>query len=424
MKQLTWMILLLGAATGLTAQTLTFGEITLGANGAKVVDVILTSGTFANQVAGLQFDLAYDPTQLTVVVGLGSQTAAMDVNVTALPAAFNPSTTAAAAGPGQRAIIIGCCTAGQTTPTSGIITDGVVATLSVTIAANAPAASQVISLANGAGTGAGGSNVAPVSIPLAASGSLDLYHTYLVGDASPLPSDTAPVFGNLKLDIQDLIQEFYAVNKVASYIPTACSDRFDAMDVAPADTATSRGGNQKLDIQDLIAEFYRVNRVDLTTPMRTSRGGVCPATSNQTAIASPTRQAVVRPPVEVRGTLVLGPPVGAGTTQDRVPVYLQGGRDLARVAVTFGLGDLQSQLRFEAASDMVPTLMQDSQPGVVVAAWLEGLNVRAGQRLLLGYVVGPSGSAANLKVFNVSASGLNDNQEVGLDVSGAPLVQQ
>jgi hypothetical protein len=105
-------------------------------------------------------------------------------------------------------------------------------------------------------------------------------------------------------------------------------------------------------------------------------------------------------------------------------VYLQGGRDLARVAVTFGLGDLQSQLRFEAASDMVPTLMQDSQPGVVVAAWLEGLNVRAGQRLLLGYVVGPSGSAANLKVFNVSASGLNDNQEVGLDVSGAPLVQQ
>src|ERR1017187_7137686 len=104
-KQLTWMILLLGAATGLTAETLTFGEITLGANGAKVVDVILTSGTFANQVAGLQFDLAYDPTQLTVVVGLGSQTAStMSVNVTALPAAFNPSTTAAAAGPGQRAI--------------------------------------------------------------------------------------------------------------------------------------------------------------------------------------------------------------------------------------------------------------------------------------------------------------------------------
>jgi hypothetical protein len=69
-------------------------------------------------------------------------------------------------------------------------------------------------------------------------------------------------------------------------------------------------------------------------------------------------------------------------------------------------------------------MLQDGQPGYVVAAWLEGLNVNAGQRLLLGYIVGPSGWAENLKVFGVSASGLTDNRLVGLNVSGAELVQQ
>jgi hypothetical protein len=56
-------------------------------------------------------------------------------------------------------------------------------------------------------------------------------------------------------------------------------------------------------------------------------------------------------------------------------------------------------------------------------AWLEGLNVPAGQRLLLGYITGPTGYAANLKVFGVSAGGLNDGHEVGLDISGAAVVQ-
>jgi hypothetical protein len=124
----------------------------------------------------------------------------------------------------------------------------------------------------------------------------------------------------------------------------------------------------------------------------------------------------------VQGTLVLGTAEGSGTSQDRVPVYLRAGRDLVRVAVTFGLGDQQSRLRFEAVPGLAPSLVEDGQSGVVAAAWLEGLNVSAGQRLLLGYIVGPSGSAANLKVFGASASGRNDNQEVGLDVSGAPVV--
>jgi hypothetical protein len=124
---------------------------------------------------------------------------------------------------------------------------------------------------------------------------------------------------------------------------------------------------------------------------------------------------MARPPVEVQGTLELET-VETTVSQDRVAVYLRAaGRDLARVAVTFGLGDQRSQLRFQPAPGLTPSLVQDSQTGV---------NVGAGQRLLLGYVVGPSGSAASLKVFGVSASGLNDNRKVGLNVSGAVLMQQ
>ena len=243
-----------------------------------------------------------------------------------------------------------------------------------------------------------------------------MYTTYLVGDvAPPNGSDTAPIFGNGLLDIQDLIQEFYAVNKVPGYVPAACSDRFDAADVFSLDTATGRGGDGVLDIQDLIHEFFRVNNVDTTRPVRASLGGVC-ASSIKTA------QNLARPP-ETEGTLMLET-VEATGFQDRVAVYLRAGRDLAGVAVTFGLGDQRSQLRFQAAPGITPSLVQDRQTGVVAVAWLEGLNVAAGQRILLGYVEGPSGSAANLKVFGVSASGRNDNRKVGLDVSGAALMQQ
>jgi hypothetical protein len=79
-------------------------------------------------------------------------------------------------------------------------------------------------------------------------------------------------------------------------------------------------------------------------------------------------------------------------------VYLEARQDLVRVAVTFGLGDQQSQLRFVPAVETPPSLAQDGQLGVVAAAWLEGVSVRAGERLLLGYVTGPVGMWANLRV--------------------------
>lgn len=52
------------------------------------------------------------------------------------------------------------------------------------------------------------------------------------------------------------------------------------------------------------------------------------------------------------------------------------------------------------------------------------MSVRAGERLLLGYVEGPASASANLKVYGVSASGLDDNREVRLEVPTAAVRQQ
>jgi hypothetical protein len=87
--------------------------------------------------------------------------------------------------------------------------------------------------------------------------------------------------------------------------------------------------------------------------------------------------------------------------------------------VTFALGDGRSHLRFVTTAETPPSLAQDTQPGVVAAAWLEGLSLRAGERLLLGYVVGPAGGLANLKAYGISACGLDDNREVRLGAPGA-----
>ena len=62
--------------------------------------------------------------------------------------------------------------------------------------------------------------------------------------------------------------------------------------------------------------------------------------------------------------------------------------------------------------------------GVLALGWLDGLSIRAGENLLLGYLTRPAGYAANLKVFGVSAAGLNEGTKLDVDVSGVPVVQQ
>jgi hypothetical protein len=246
-----------------------------------------------------------------------------------------------------------------------------------------------------------------------------------VGDVFPYASDTAPNFGDDILNIQDLIQELFAVDNVPGFRPAACSDRYDAMDAYPADTATTRGGDGVLDVRDLTLELFRVNDLNMSRPVRTSLGGICvgstgnsisPAEVSRSSAASPKSQAAAQ------GALVLEAPARYGAAGERIPVYLEAGRDLVRVAVTFALGDGQSQLSFVSTAETPPSLVQDSQPGVVAAAWLNGVSVQAGGRLLLGYVAGPAVASANLKVYGASAGGLDDNREVRLDAHGEALV--
>jgi hypothetical protein len=245
-------------------------------------------------------------------------------------------------------------------------------------------------------------------------------HAYKVGDVFPFTADIAPGFGDGVLNILDLVQVLFAVNNVPGFRPAACSDRFDAMDLFPVDTGTTRGGDGLLDIRDLIRELFRVNNLDMDRPVRASKGGVCgtvSSTAASPAAASRIAGAVPRPRGDAQGALVLGDAEKTADGEERVPVYLEARSNLVRVAVTFALGDQRSQLHFVPTAVTPPSMAQDSQPGVVAVAWLEGVSVRAGEQLLLGYVTGPTGASANLKMYGTSASGLDDNSEVRINAS-------
>ena len=113
MIHFTRLSVLLGLAASLMAQnpTLSFGEITLVTTPATTpptynVNLILSTANtvYSGQVAGLQFDLNYDPTSLKVTnIGLGARTANQQINTVCLTnftgcstyAANNPSTKVA-----------------------------------------------------------------------------------------------------------------------------------------------------------------------------------------------------------------------------------------------------------------------------------------------------------------------------------------
>jgi hypothetical protein len=452
-------------AGGLAAQTLSFGEITLvtpgtvGTPATYLVNVVLASS--GNTVAGLQFDLNYDPNSLNVTVGLGasSTTAAGQLSYTTLQnLTNNPFCAGALAtpptacvqpqnmGPGQRAIIIGCCstaqlnnpTNGPNPPTSNIIADGVVATL--TVQATASPTDQTLHLMKNymvgtttgiTGTGSNATNTGAqavnLSIPTGATTDangnllLDLSKVYLVGSITPVTNDTSPNFGSGSLHITDSLTELFYQTGTPGYatLPAACSDYFDAMDASPVDTATTRGGDGQITISDTLAVlFYQTGTPGYTVlPVRTPRGLTCTAQTTATAKAR-------RAPLETRATLVLGRSERIGTAQDRVPVYLQSLQDLSKVAISFSIGDEVSQLSFQAAPGLTPALAYQGTPGFVAAMFASGFDMRSGDRVLLGYVTGPAGSAANLRIFGTSAVTMNDMKEFDVQSSGGAAVRQ
>jgi sugar lactone lactonase YvrE/ribosomal protein S11 len=303
------------------------------------------------------------------------------------------------------------------TPLSGTVTLGA---LSGTIPAGAQVGqSYTVSVTVTTAANTGGT--VPVGVIAGPNAALSVALTYLEGDVAPYNSDRAPNFGDGVLDIRDLIQELFAVNDIPGFKPANCSDRFDAMDLSPADTSTTRGGDGALDIRDLILELFRVNNLDEARPVRASRGGSCAASGGAGAAEEPSRlDAAQRPDPASDGGLVLGAPESTGAGEGRIPVYLSASRNLANVALTVGLGDMQSQLHFTALPAPAPALVQESQLGVVAVVWQDGITVRAGSALLLGYVSGPSDALPNLRVFGASGAGLNEARALRLELPANP----
>jgi hypothetical protein len=129
-------------------------------------------------------------------------------------------------------------------------------------------------------------------------------------------------------------------------------------------------------------------------------------------------------------------PSGAGTVEfqreqpaadgaARVAVYLAAYRDLdlGGLSLAFGWTDFglaaQAPLRFVSAAAGAPALLDNRLPGTIAVAWLGGLRLRAGQRLLLGYVDLPAagGQVSFPALYGVRANDRTTGRQVAI---GAP----
>jgi hypothetical protein len=131
-------------------------------------------------------------------------------------------------------------------------------------------------------TGASGSfHSSSVSLAAGSTSTLTVGLDYLVGDNYPFTNDAAGNFGDNAINTLDLLSALRAITGVKGNVPAACSDRFDALDAFPADTATTRGGDGILNTLDLLAILQRVTGIDPSRPRRVSRELPCPQFTSQ-----------------------------------------------------------------------------------------------------------------------------------------------
>jgi hypothetical protein len=388
--------------TALTAQTLTAGSTSSAPGGAFSIPVTLALSSGVN-VDSLTFGI-----QITPVGNAPTLTGSLSFTTGASVSAIPFTTTEGTANE------ISVVWASIATPFSGVVALG---SITGTLPAGA-VSGQTYSVAVTGLSAANGSGTNPVTVSAGPNATITVATTYLVGDAAPYKSDTAPNFGDGNINILDLVQILFAVNNVPGFSPAACSDRLDAMDVYPPDTATTRGGDGILDVRDLVVELFRANNLDPARPVRASLGG-CLTNSSKGGAKTVTARSIAPRLVEGSGpdgALWFGNPEPFGASQERVPVYLEAKHDLTGVALTFAVGDEHSSLAFVAA--VMPSLANSQQPGVAAVAWLDGIGARAGVRTLLGYVEAPAGASAGLQIYGLSAVRLADNREVRLGAPG------
>jgi hypothetical protein len=283
-------------------------------------------------------------------------------------------------------------------------------------------------------TGAGGS-LGAVNITLVPGANATISvagRSYLVGDAFPLGSDQngdsdkddAGEFGDDAIQMLDLIYALRAVTNVPNYRPPACSDRFDAMDSHPADTPTVRGGNGTLNTVDLIYTLRRVTSVDPTRPRRYSRNLLCTAGAGEQLVAQAFQPVQSSEPA---GHLQFGSPQAAEGGGARVPVYLEAARELELAGLSFSIGMTGLQpgtWNLQPGTAPPPTLVDTDVPGMLAVAWLDGITIPRGSRLLLGWVEFTSGAGAvslppiQLSFHSVDAVG-SDLRPLALSLPGS-----
>ena len=164
-----------------------------------------------------------------------------------------------------------------------------------------------------------------------------------MGDVYPASSSVAGTFGDQRIDTLDLLAMLRAVAGIPGAVPAVCSDLFDALDVSPADTQSTRGGDGVLNTLDLLLLLRRVSGVDTSQWTRAVRGQSCNA-------ASPFARA---PRGNPEGSLELE------REGNLTAIYLRATTNLSLSGLAFSLGtDDDSRLGFVAPDDRYPTLMR------------------------------------------------------------------
>jgi hypothetical protein len=230
---------------------------------------------------------------------------------------------------------------------------------------------------------------ASVDLAAGSEAALTIRLDYMVGDNYPYTGDMAGTFGDNTLNTLDLIDLLRAVTDITGFVPQTCSDRFDAMDAYPVDTATTRGGDGILNTLDLITVLQRVTNIDPSRPRRVARGITCTEAGVQ-ARKSPTTTA---------GSVEIG-------SDGSVYLIATKALSLDGLAVSISSNEA-SQLNWSAAEDLSPALTDTGVPGSLAVAWMHRIELPARGRLLLGTVAG----GVNLTVAGASAnSGTRDIQ--------------
>src|ERR1035438_8894549 len=98
----------------------------------------------------------------------------------------------------------------------------------------------------------------------------------------------------------------------------------------------------------------------------------------------------------------------ADTASGRTAINLRATADLSLAGLSFSMQSQEASLQF-TPGDVAPSFTDTGLPGTVAVAWLGGLAIPNGQRILVGYV--PS-TDPSLRFVGVSA-----NDSAGSDVA-------